>query len=49
MGSWVAYDAVDVYGRYAIASNFVLGVELVQPWGFKTFEEGVASQEEGFR
>lgn len=42
-------DAVDVFGRYAVATNFVVGVELVEPWGFKTFEEGIASQEEGFR
>ena len=34
---------LEVYGAGMVGSAFVVGPELVQPWGFKSLEEGVAS------
>lgn len=39
--------AVKVFGEWRVASNFVLGAELIPPYGFKTMDEGLASMQEG--
>ena len=40
-------DQVDVYGVGHVAPGFVAGVEMAQPWGFKTVAEAVRSTTEG--
>lgn len=39
--------AVEVLGEGRVISNFVLGVELAPPYGFKSEDEGAASYLEG--
>jgi hypothetical protein len=47
---WVRnlYAAVDVMGEGNVSPNMVSGLEMVQPWGFTTVREAVASATEGF-
>jgi hypothetical protein len=40
-------ESVEVWGEGGVWSGFVSGVEMAQPWGFKTVEEAVASTSEG--
>lgn len=40
-------DQVDIFGEGHVAPGFVAGVEMAQPWGFKTVEEAVRSTTEG--
>lgn len=40
-------DQVDVFGVGNVVPGFVAGVEMAQPWGFKTVEQAVASTREG--
>ena len=40
-------DQVEVYGVGHVAPGFVAGVEMAQPWGFKTPAEAVRSTREG--
>ncbi|MBI4331510.1 MAG: hypothetical protein HY673_09545 [Chloroflexi bacterium] len=40
-------DAVDVFGEGNVISTFVCGIELAQPYGFKTVAEAVKSTTEG--
>ena len=40
-------DQVDVFGEGNVQPGFVAGVEMAQPWGFKTVEEAVRSTTEG--
>jgi hypothetical protein len=46
---WIdsAIEAVEVFGRGNVCTQFVGGVELAQPKGFKTIDEGIASTLEG--
>ena len=46
---WIdsALSAVEIFGRGNVCTQFVGGVELVQPHGFKTIEEGLRSTLEG--
>ncbi len=48
--AWIKYllMAVDVFGRGYVVSNFVLGGEMVPPFGFKTEDEAAESVLEGF-
>jgi hypothetical protein len=48
--NWVQgmIDAVDVFGETNVRPNFVSGVEMAQPYGFKTVKEAVQSTSEGF-
>ncbi len=41
-------EAVDVLGEGRVSPNMVSGIEMAQPWGFKTVKEAVASATEGF-
>ncbi len=41
-------DAVDVFGKGRIQSNFVAGVEMAQPWGFKDSLSAVKHTLAGF-
>ena len=41
-------DAVDIFGKGRILSNFVSGVEMSQPWGFKDALSAVKHTSEGF-
>jgi len=41
-------EAVDVMGEGRVSPNMVSGIEMAQPWGFKTVKEAVASAREGF-
>ena len=41
-------DSVDVFGVCNVNPNFVVGVEMAQPWGFKDVDEAVASTTKGF-
>lgn len=41
-------DAVDVFGKGKILSNFVTGVEMARPWGFKDIPSAVDSTLKGF-
>ena len=47
--AWVRsiLDAVSVFGEGVVRPNFVCGVEMAQPYGFKTVEEAVRSTTEG--
>ncbi len=40
-------DSVDVFGEGNVQPNFVCGVEMARPYGFKTVEEAVKSTTEG--
>lgn len=40
-------DQVDIFGEGNVQPGFVAGVEMAQPWGFKTVEEAVKSTTEG--
>ncbi|MBI4331752.1 MAG: hypothetical protein HY673_10775 [Chloroflexi bacterium] len=42
------FEAVDLFGWGRIYSNFVAGVEMAQPFGFKTAREAVKSTLKGF-
>lgn len=42
------YDAVTVMGEGNVSPNMVSGIEMVQPWGFKSVSDAVASAREGF-
>jgi hypothetical protein len=46
---WIdsALNAVEIFGKGNVCTQFVGGVELVQPHGFKTMEEGLRSTLEG--
>lgn len=41
-------DEVDIFGEGNVTPCFVEGVEMCQPWGFKTVDEAVKSTAEGF-
>lgn len=41
-------DCVPVMGEGRVSPNMVSGIEMAQPWGFKTVPEAVASATEGF-
>jgi len=41
-------EAVDVFGEGNVTPAFVAGVEMAQPWGFKTVSEAVKSTAEGW-
>lgn len=41
-------DEVDVFGEGNVSPCFVAGVEMCQPWGFKTVDEAVKSTAEGY-
>lgn len=41
-------DEVDVFGEGNVTPCFVQGVEMCQPWGFKTVDEAVKSSAEGY-
>src|SRR5438034_7657727 len=42
------YAAVDVMGEGNVSPNMVSGIEMVQPWGFATVSQALASPREGF-
>jgi hypothetical protein len=42
-------DQVDIFGVGHVIPGFVAGVEMAQPWGFKTVKEAVRSTTEGLR
>ncbi len=42
-------DSVDVFGEGNVRPNFVCGVEMAQPYGFKTVAEAVKSTTEGIK
>ncbi|MEK6651751.1 MAG: radical SAM protein, partial [Nitrospirota bacterium] len=46
---WIdsALSAVEIFGRGNVCTQFVGGVELTQPNGFKTMDEGLKSTLEG--
>ena len=39
--------AVEIFGTGNVSPNFVAGVEMAQPWGFKDVDQAVASTAEG--
>jgi hypothetical protein len=41
------FDAADVFGARFVIPNFVAGVEMAEPFGFKTVDEAIASTTEG--
>jgi len=41
-------DSVDIMGEGNVSPNMVTGVEMAQPYGFKTVSEAVESDREGF-
>lgn len=41
-------DAVEVFGEGNVSPDFVAGVEMAQPYGFKTVQEAIKSTREGF-
>lgn len=41
-------EAVDIMGEGRVSPNMVSGLEMAQPWGFKSVDEAVASAQEGF-
>lgn len=41
-------EAVELFGKGRIFSNFVAGVEMAQPFGFKTAKEAIKSTLQGF-
>lgn len=46
---WIdsALSAVEIFGRGNVCTQFVGGVEMMQPYGFKTMDEALASTMEG--
>lgn len=46
---WIdsALSAVEIFGKGNVCTQFVGGVELIQPYGFKTMDEGLESTLEG--
>lgn len=48
---WVkrSVKAVDIFGEGNVRCAFVCGVEMAQPYGFKTIDEAVKSTTEGFK
>ncbi len=40
-------DAAEVFGARFVIPNFVAGVEMAEPYGFSTIDEGIASTTEG--
>ncbi|MCZ9337151.1 radical SAM protein, partial [Streptomyces sp. TRM76130] len=42
-------DSADVFGARNVIPNFVAGVEMAEPFGFKTVDEAIASTTEGLR
>lgn len=40
--------AVDIFGVGNVSPNFVAGVEMAQPWGFREVDDAVKSTKEGF-
>lgn len=40
-------DSADIFGPSHVIPNFVGGVELSKPWGFKTIDEAIESTSEG--
>jgi hypothetical protein len=40
--------AVDIFGQGNVSPNFVMGVEMARPWGFKDVDAAVNSTTEGF-
>ncbi|MBI4329956.1 MAG: radical SAM protein [Chloroflexi bacterium] len=42
-------EAVDVFGEGNVASTFVCGMEMAQPYGFNTVDEAVKSTTEGIK
>lgn len=53
--SWIGYenwirrvvDSAEVFGPENVIPNFVGGVELSEPWGFKTVKEAITSTKQG--
>lgn len=41
-------DCVDLFGEGNVCPNFVAGVEMAQPWGFKDAQEAIRSTAEGW-
>ena len=41
-------EAVDILGEGRVSPNMVSGLEMSEPWGFRTVKEAVASVREGF-
>jgi hypothetical protein len=41
------FDAADVFGARFVIPNFVAGVEMAEPFGFRTVDEAIASTAEG--
>jgi hypothetical protein len=41
------FDAADVFGARFVIPNFVAGVEMAEPFGFKTVDEAITSTTEG--
>src|SRR6478735_6402891 len=41
------FDAAEVFGARYVIPNFVAGVEMAEPFGFKTVDEAIASTTEG--
>jgi hypothetical protein len=41
-------ESVDIFGEGNVTPGLVIGPELVQPYGFKTMDEGIKSNAEGF-
>jgi hypothetical protein len=41
------FDAAEVFGARNVIPNFVAGVELAKPFGFRTIDEAIASTTEG--
>jgi hypothetical protein len=41
------FDAAEVFGARFVIPNFVAGVEMAEPFGFKTVDEAIASTTEG--
>jgi hypothetical protein len=48
--NWVRWmeDAVEIFGNGMVQPSFVSGIEMAQPYGFKTVKEAVASATECF-
>jgi len=40
-------EAVDIFGEGNVSPNYVAGVEMAQPWGFKDVDQAVSSLKEG--
>ena len=40
-------DAAEIFGTAAVIPNFVAGIEMSQPYGFKTVDEAIDSTQEG--